>query len=275
MIANRWLLHLLGLVPLVCNFGSDSGGGSGDNSEAEEARKDELRRKVDAMYGVGGTKKTVYLGPNNQEFETPDQASAAWSSASGHLPGVLGTRQVDDPVAGEASTQMGKEQQDIAGATRGYYTDDLSRGYQKAERSTRFRLARQGLLGGSADADLQAEVTSDRDLGATRIDDAVRRSVSGLKTQREQERLNAVNLINSGSGDAAVTAAQKGLENSLENARSADKANLFGDLFSTAANAGAASNNADYASYLANRYRNAMSTYFPTSGQSGRVSATS
>jgi hypothetical protein len=127
----------------------------------------------------------------------------------------------------------------LAEATRSYYTDQLGRDYDKAERNNRFKLARSGQMGGSEQVFQQGELTSDRDLGATRVDEAVRRAVAQLKTSREQERLSAINLVNSGAGDSAVSAAQTGLRNSYANAESSEKRALFDDLFAGAANSGA------------------------------------
>jgi hypothetical protein len=78
--------------------------------------------------------------------------------------------------------------------------------------------------------------------------------------------------VNSGAGDSAVTAAQRGLQNSFETANTAQKADLFGDLFGSAANAVSASNLAAQQASAAARYKNQLSTFFPTSGSStGRI----
>jgi hypothetical protein len=212
---------------------------AGEAYAREEARKAELRRKIDLFYGISPSK-----GAKPQELA---EAKAAAEMMEGQ-----GT--------------------DLSNATRGYYTEQLGKQYEEAERKTRFRLARQGLLGGSEDVFQQGELKSNRDLGATRVDDAVQRAVSAFKAQREQERLNAVNLVNSGAGDSAVTAAQTGLRNSLDNAKSAEKQNLFTDLFSNGANAVTVSNMADQQAALLGRYRDRVSSFFPATGSSsGRI----
>jgi hypothetical protein len=60
----------------------------------------------------------------------------------------------------------------VSDATRGYYTDQLTRAFGGAERNNRFALARQGLMGGSQDVDSNAQLQTDENLGATRIDQA-------------------------------------------------------------------------------------------------------
>lgn len=252
---------------------SGGGGGGGANTEAEERRKAQLRAKINAYYGIKSEYPT-----------TPKKYSISTDPENGGLQRV----EIKDPLADQenadaaslagqadaAAAQMGQEKTQLGDATRQYYADQLARAYQKAERGTRFRLARQGLLGGSEDANQQGEVRSDRDLGATRVDDAVRRAMSALSTQREQERLNAINLVNAGAGDSAISAAQAGLRNSLENVSSQQKADLFSDLFSSGANALANQNLAAQQAALAARYRDRLSTFFPAgSTTSGRITA--
>lgn len=209
-------------------------------AEEEEARKAHLRSQIDKMYGI-----------DNGDAAAPGDAAAAKAA-------------------------LEKDLTDVGDATRGYYVDTLNRDFTKAERGTRFNLARAGLLGGSADSDQQAEVRSDRDLGATRIDEAVRRAVASLQAQRESERMNAIGLVNAGVGDQAIRSAQSGLESSLSNANSQQRVELFGDLFANSADAAASQNvNAANAALLA-RYKQQVGSFFPaTSTTGGRVTPTS
>jgi hypothetical protein len=179
----------------------------------------------------------------------------------------------DDPEAKTAAASMQGENTKLADATRQYYADQLGDNYQTAERKTRFKLARQGLLGGSEEVNQQGDVKQDRDLGATRVDEAVRRAIAGLTSQRESERLNAISLVNSGSGESAVSAAQAGLRNSFQTASSQSKADLFGDLFTGTADGMTANNVANQEAMLAARYRDRLGSFFNTGGSStsGRV----
>lgn len=173
-----------------------------------------------------------------------------------------------------AKAALDKEGATVGDATRSYYTDALNRAFAKAERNTRFNLARAGQLGSSEFASQQGEVASDRDLGATRIDEAVRKAVASLQTQREGERLNAIGLVNAGVGDQAIDAAGSGLRTSLSNASNQNKADIFGDLFANSADAMSSQNaNSANAALLA-RYKQQLGTTFPTSG-GGTVTATS
>lgn len=222
----------------------------------EESRRAALRTRINRLYGIAG-----------------DGAAPAPSS-SGGITGPQAT--TGDAELDATRKQMSDELGQVQDSTRGYYTDALARSFTKAERNTRFNLARQGLLGGSEDSNQQGEVSSDRDLGATRVDEAVRKAVAGLTTQREQERLNAINLVNSGVGDSAIDAASSGLRQSYDNANNQSKADLFGDLFANSADAAASQNvNAANAALLA-RYKQSLGSFFPAAATtSGRVTATS
>lgn len=264
----KWILRFLFPAPLY--FGGDGGDTSGAAQQQEEDRKARLRSKIDTIYGIspGGSRPAPI---SVSQIQDPEAPFANLNQAADDTAGQA--YDADARTAADAKAQMESENTKLSDATRAYYTDALGRQYAKAERGTRFALARQGLLGGSADVDEQAEVKTDRNLGATRVDDAVRRAVAGLQTQREQERLNAVNLVNSGAGDSAVTAAQRGLENSFQTANTQQKADLFGDLFSSAADATAASNMQAQQAALAAQYRNRLATFFTPGTGSGQVTA--
>lgn len=264
----NWLLRLLFPAPLY--FGGGGGDTSGAAQQQEEARKAQLRAKIDTLYGIGpnGTRPTIpTTSRTGLGGRAMDEAARENATQAGE------TFDADKRTAADANAQMEAENTKLSDATRSYYADELNRQYAKAERNTRFALARQGLLGGSADVDEQGEVKTDRNLGATRVDDAVRRAITGLQTQRESERLNAINLVNSGAGDSAVTAAQRGLQNAFDASNTQQKANLFGDLFSSAADATTASNMQAQQAALAAQYRNRLATFFTPSTGSGQVTA--
>lgn len=246
----------------LANLAPEAPGDSGANAREEEARKAALRRKIDAFYGIAPPASAG----------TPMLAGEGGSLSS---LATVGPGEVDPALAQaaeEARVQLEGENTKLADATRSYYTDQLGKTFEKAERGTRFKLARQGLLGSSEDVAQQGQVTSDRDLGATRIDEAVRRAVAQLTGQREQERLSAVNLVNSGAGDSAVSAAQAGIRNSLANATNAQKQDIFSDLFANSADALASRNAADREAALLGRYRDRLTSFFPSSSTtSGRV----
>lgn len=220
----RWLLP-----PLVLSIGGDSGGGdSGQQAAEDEARKAKLRARIDSLYGIGPSAPQLQPVPEKGlgKIFVPAMNTQAQAQFD-----------TNNPVATQARTQMETERGQVSDATRGYYTDQLARSFAAAERNNRFNLARQGLQGGSTEVDTNRELQTDQALGGTRIDQAARAAAAALDQQREQERMNAISLVNSGAGESAVASAQAGLRNSLQNVSTQQRANLFSDLFSSGANA--------------------------------------
>lgn len=267
-----------------------------DNARKEEERKQRLREQLNAIYGfdTGNQVVTGYTingdpsGKSYGSFEEawaraiklfPEETGAGNNNAEGtslpngsdRITAVYGP----DQAGSAARAQMAAEDKQVSDATRNYYTDQLGRAFVKAERNTRFNLARQSLLGGSEDVNQQAEVRSDRDLGATRIDEATRRAVTQLHGDREDARLKGIGLINAGAGEEGVRSASAGLKQSLDTAMTQQRADLTSDLFANAVDAYAAQNaNAANQALLA-RYRNQLATSFPNTGStSGRVTPT-
>ena len=259
-------------------------------AKREDARKQKLRDQINRMYGIGG-QTPVYGAQTTREVDEPatwvedpslgfeGQGGGYFKPAGKRVETVMGepTGYQDDPEAAGATAAMDRENTALADATRGYYTDQLGRTYTKAERQNRFALARKGLLGGSADVDTNAELRSDRDLGATRIDQAVRGAVNNLVGQRESERQQAIALVNSGAGEDAITSASRGLSNALNTAQAADKRELFGDLFQGVADGINSANALSAQNALLARYQDKLGAFFPQSGRvsAGRITATS
>lgn len=273
---------------LVLHLGGDGGGDSGAQSKADEDRKAALRSKIDSLYGIE-TPVTKYQLDNGTLLDkAPDPVAQFDANGNPVLePNTIGdggqdqvmaaphytTLTLPDTVAQGAQKQLSDEDKQVSDATRGYYSDQLARSFAAAERNNRFALARSGLEGGSQDVDSNAELNTDNNLGLTRIDQVARQSASALDTQREQERLNAVNLVNAGAGEDAVLSAQAGLKGALTNAQNQSRADIFSDLFSSAANANAASNQNAALAAMLSRYNGQLSSFFPVAGggSAGRV----
>lgn len=258
----KWILNPAGMFTLQVGGGGGGGDGGAAERKQEEERKAALRARIDKLYGIATREKVQGMVPFKMPILGKVKMIPGWVEKGG--------AEAEAAVARQA---MENENTQLAEATRGYYADQLGDDYQEAERNTRFKLARQGLLGSSEEVGQLGEVQQDRDLGATRVDEAVRRAIATLTSQREQERLNAINLVNSGAGESAVSAASAGLRNSFESVASQQKADIFGDLFSNTADAFTAGNVADQQAALLSRYRDKLSSFFPNRGSttSGRV----
>lgn len=251
------------------------GGSKGDDSAAremkeEEARRAGLRRRIDAFYGIDTPEAALPV---------PDKGLARKLLAKGVMAkneGIAAGNAARTGQAADARSLFERENKQLGDSVRNYYTDSLNRNFGESQRKLNFALARKGLAGGSAQIDNMADLTLDKNLGATRIGEAVQRHVNDLINQREQERLGAYSLVASGAGESAVQSAQAGLRRAFDTQSSAQKADLFGDLFAGGADALYASNMQDQGAAMANRFRSQLNPFFasPTrSSPSGRVTS--
>jgi hypothetical protein len=230
---------------------------------------------VDPLNATGSTYDPSYKGRQEEEKAAQEEA-ARRAALRSRIDKMYGAVAGDDADTVAGRTALETERTKLSDATRGYYADQLGDDYSEAERKTRFNLARQGLLGSSEEVSRQADLKKDRDLGATRIDEAVARAVAQLTTQREQERLKSINLVNAGEGEQAVNAAQAGIRSSYDSVANQQKAELFDDLFAGAVEAGNSAQAANQEALLASRYRQRLGSFFPSNNAStGRVTSSS
>lgn len=268
-----------------------------DHQRGEEERKSALRSKLSSLYGIdspvalpdkekfrtGGTGAPILtydasgrdyqIDPNEPMYGTKPGGSPIYDEDA-YGAAVAKAQEAGDPVAKAARSQMAEEEDKLAKGSRDYYEEDLAHTFGKAERANRFALADRGLLGGSAQIDTERELDRDNALGATRLEDEVRAAVAGLRSGREQERLNATSLINSGAGEEAVAGAKSGLSRAFDNASSLRKANIAGDLFQNTADTVATAQQIQAGQAGLQSYRNALQTFYNPSKVSGRVSST-
>lgn len=238
-------------------FMQPSFGGSGDSDggaaqqKADEARKESLRARINALYGIGGGASTV--------------------GESGPLGGALAMPA--NPTSMDTTLARLKGEEDTLGNNyKEYYTNQGKDAYEEAERNLRFGAANRGAIGGTEYADEQAQLEKQHQLGSGRIADAVQQAINNLRAGRETNRLNAIGLVNSGSGEDAVQAASTGLKSSLDTVSAANKGNLFADLFQNLAFTKAAGDKGNSnAAALAALYGNKSPISFNTSYDTGRV----
>lgn len=112
---------------------------------------------------------------------------------------------------------------------------EVERQYDNAERTNRFGLARNGLLGGSADIDSNAELQRKNNEGLMQTTGIADSAAANLKLADERNRQSLVSMAQSGiDTGTAQSMAQQSLNSAAENAQ-ADRAsagigNLFDDL---------------------------------------------
>jgi len=254
-------------------MGGDGGDEIAQRQKQEEAKRAELRSRVNALYGI----RPDASGIDRGKFTTEEILTTTSGEQLPLLIGKLDQAGYDAALAGsykgadEAAAQLAKEESDLSSATRDYYTDRLTREGQQAERKNRFALANRGLSRGSVDIDTGAELARARGEGATRIEDEVTNTLANLRNQREAERQNTVQLIQSGVGEDAVAAAGAGLRRAYDTVRGQQKADLTGDLFTTFSSQ--PQYTYDPTLLAAERYKQRLSSFYPSStgGSAGRI----
>lgn len=112
---------------------------------------------------------------------------------------------------------------------------EVERQYDNAERTNRFGLARNGLLGGSVDIDSNAELQRKNNEGLMQATGIADSAAANLKLQDEKNKQSLISMAQSDVGSGtAQSLAQQSLSNAADNAY-ADRAtasigNLFDDM---------------------------------------------
>lgn len=206
---------------------------------------------VSKLFGGGGNNDAAMAQIANQQAEEARKAQLR--------------AQIDALFGGDNAARFKAEEEELANALRANYGEELGTKYGESARALKFSAANSGGVGGSAYADKMGELDRDNALAGTRITEAIQRQINQLQSQREATRTNALNLVNTGSGAEAVSAATSGLNSSLNAAKSASRERLFDDLFQgLAVGAGAGNANAKNAAAAA-LYKQKTGAYFPTS----------
>lgn len=126
-------------------------------------------------------------------------------------------------------------------------TRDVNRQAADAERLTRFALARNGLLGGSADVDSGFEINRMTNEGLMKAGGIADQAAADLRMSDERTRGNLISMAQSGiDTGTAQQMALSGLAANAEAAKSSAAAATVGDLFSGLSGA-----------YMGNMYNNA------------------
>lgn len=132
-------------------------------------------------------------------------------------------------------------------AVYGLNTRDVNRQAADAERLNRFALARNGLLGGSADVDSGFEINRMTNEGLMKAGGIADQAAADLRMSDERTRGNLISMAQSGiDTGTAQQMALSGLAANAEAAKSSAAAATVGDLFSGLS-----------AAYMGNMYNNA------------------
>lgn len=238
----------------MCGGGGGGGGDGGAQARADEnaRRIAQATNQINAIFGVPsfqtdvpGAGSVVPTIPVTRSEQVTDPWSGQ-SDSSGGIPSIITrnvTEQVPDPnylktlqdtaAANKAAIDKtyGTTRDDILN----YFKNQLNEQRDVANRNVSQQLAQAGLTGGSAQTDVNADLSrtyNDALLGYTNTADT---SVNNLKSSDEQARLNLISQITSGMDSAsAAAAASAALKNNADLAASsatqAGVGNIFGNF---------------------------------------------
>lgn len=143
-----------------------------------------------------------------------------------------GTSQVQAIFADPARTAQYDE---LGKATTDYYTNQLNEQQKQADRKLLFSLAQNGQVGGSVQADQNAQLGKEYDQGVLQATQLGQQAKAGLQASDTQEQANLIAAVQGGeSGTQAATQAaeamQSGLQTAQANAQTQALGNVFGDI---------------------------------------------
>jgi hypothetical protein len=128
-----------------------------------------------------------------------------------------------------------KQYDELANATTSYYTTQLNQQQQKANRQLKFTLAQNGQIGGSVQADQNAQLANEYNQGvlqATQLGESAKANLMASDTQEQANLIAAVQGGESATQAAtqAAEAMQSGLQNAQANSQVQSLGNFFGDI---------------------------------------------
>lgn len=130
-----------------------------------------------------------------------------------------------------------KQYDDFATALRANYTDDATRQKSVADRQLKFSMARNGLFGGSADADARRASGEEFQKGILTAENKTQGAVADLKGQDEEARMQLIQLVTNGlDATTGVQRAGSRMQSNLEGRQAQGYADGLGDIFGNTAN---------------------------------------
>lgn len=235
------------------------GGGDGGARQMEEERQARINAAVSQINNIFNNKvpeqRTRYKGPSRTISE--DEYKAMVASEQKMLPqsNMLQrlTSQMYRPetytefVDGDPANSREQMYTNQRQAVYDLNTRDVNRQAADAERLNRFSLARNGLLGGSADVDSGFEINRMTNEGLMKAGGIADQAAADLRMSDERTRGNLISMAQSGiDTGTAQQMALSGLAANAEAAKSSAAAATVGDLFSGLSGA-----------YMGNMYNNA------------------
>lgn len=125
-----------------------------------------------------------------------------------------------------------REIDEVVGATRDFYTQDLTRQKSEADRQSTFALARNGQIGGSVQVGQQQQLGEDFQRGVLEVDRRARATGADLRAADQDARARLIQLATSGLD--VTTGARQAAESmrvNLAASKAAGQAGALGDMF--------------------------------------------
>ena len=121
---------------------------------------------------------------------------------------------------------------DFINALRGEFTTEAGRQKTLADRRAKFGLARSGLTGGSAAADLKVDIGRQFQTGLLESERLSQASLADLRAADQRSKLNLIGLAQGGASvsDAARNAATA-IQSNIAGARAGTSVESLGDIF--------------------------------------------
>lgn len=133
--------------------------------------------------------------------------------------------------------------------------DEVNRQAAEAERANRFALARNGLIGGSAQIDSEAEMNRRANEGLSKAGGIADEAAASLQAADENTRNNLISMATGGTdATEAAKLAANGLSQNLANSYVDRSVATVGNLFNDLTNAYLSQNLSKYAQQIYNNY---------------------
>lgn len=218
------------------------------NGEVQKTGVRYVRNTSSGMPGKGGGDPQYISEAEYQKLVEQKNAQAQQSSSSG-VNGkgggeVIAMSGISDPTAGwqreeytywdrDPNAQRQKLYDEQRSAIYDLNTREVNRQAEEAERTNRFGLARNGLIGGSVDVDSNAELNRRTNEGLLQAGGIADQAAADLKTQDERTRSSLISMAQQGiDTGSAATLALNGLQVNADNAAAARGGATIGNLFS-------------------------------------------
>ena len=227
------------------------GGGDGGARQMEEERQARINAAVSQINNIFNNKvpeqRTRYKGLSRTISEDEYKAMVAHEQNMPRFSQMYRPEKYTEFVDGDPANSREQMYTNQRQAVYDLNTRDVNRQAADAERLNRFALARNGLLGGSADVDSGFEINRMTNEGLMKAGGIADQAAADLRMSDERTRGNLISMAQSGiDTGTAQQMALSGLAANAEAAKSSAAAATVGDLFSGLSGA-----------YMGNMYNNA------------------